>query len=141
MKLRYQSANKSILHIIVGRQRQAPDPGRQPASRPVLDRSPSGRNSLGHRTQGGGVGRMLNITYVNHCSSSGETVTTRRPFSTTRRSSTGSTISSISSEDTKQKTTSRQSSNNVKQRLSKDTLAKIGNRQIKVVNQEKSNWV
>lgn len=61
-------------------------------------------------------------------------------MTTNRRSSTGSSISSISLEDTKTKTTfrsSRKSSTEVIPKLSKDTLAKIGNRQIKVVNQEK----
>ena len=51
---------------------------------------------------------------------------------TTRRSSTGSSISSLSLEDTKQTTTM------IRQRLDKDTLERIGNRQLKVVTQDKS---
>ena len=65
-------------------------------------------------------------------------MTATRPMSKTRRSSTGSSISSLSLEDTKRKTTSRQSrpsgpsSFDVNNRLSKDTMANIGNRQINI---------
>jgi len=58
---------------------------------------------------------------------------------TTRRSSTGSSRSSLSPDEEKPRIMSRQMSlNEPNQRLNKDTLAKIGNRQIKVVSHKKN---
>ena len=99
------------------------------------------QEGVGGRGEGGGLGRGVRRHSVSSSVTSTSSISSRtsRTSRTSRvSSSTISSIASSTSSSTFSSTSSRGTERNIRNRLSRDVLEKIGNRQLKVVTETTS---